>query len=95
MYEEQAILANLVASRAEQLPDRELLTFVNIGTEGEFQEETRSYGELWRNGSQLAGALSGVGMGSSDSFALVIQNHPEFVDVMVASSICGMNRSLR
>jgi crotonobetaine/carnitine-CoA ligase len=89
VYEEQAILANLVATRAEERPDQELLTFVSIGTEGEFEEETRTYGALWQNGSRLAGALTAAGMAGGDSFALVMQNHPEFVDVMVASSICG------
>ena len=89
MYEEQAILANLVATRAEDRPNQELLTFVHIGANGELQQETRTYAELWHNGCQLAGALSAVGMGEGDNFALVMQNHPEFVDVMVASSICG------
>ncbi len=89
MYEEQAILANLVAARAKQRPDAELLTFVHIGPDGELLQEARTYADLWRNGSQLAGALRSVGMGEGDKFALVMQNHPEFVDVMVASSICG------
>jgi crotonobetaine/carnitine-CoA ligase len=89
VYEEQAILANLIATRADDRPDRELLTFVHIGTDGELQQETRTYAELWRKGCQLAGALSAAGMGEKDNFALVMQNHPEFVDVMVASSICG------
>ena len=89
MYEEQAILANLVATRAEERPDGELLTFVHIDSHGEMQEESRTYADLWRHGSQLAGALTAAGMGVGDNFALVMQNHPEFVDVMVASSICG------
>lgn len=89
MYEEQAILANLVATRADQQPDAELLTFVHIGDDGELLEETRTYSDLWRNGCQLAGALSDAGMVKGDNFALVMQNHAEFVDVMVASAVCG------
>ncbi len=37
----------------------------------------------------MAAALAAAGMKKGDSFALVMQNHPEFVDTMVASSICG------
>ena len=89
MFEEEAILANLVAADANQRRDADLLTFVHIGPDGELLQEVRTYGDLWRNGSQLAGALRSAGMGEGDNFALVMQNHPEFVDVMVASSICG------
>jgi crotonobetaine/carnitine-CoA ligase len=89
VYEEQTILANLIATRAEERPDGELLTFVHIDSHGEMQEESRTYADLWRNGSQLAGALRAAGMGVGDNFAVVMQNHPEFVDFMVASSICG------
>jgi crotonobetaine/carnitine-CoA ligase len=87
--EYQAILANLVAARATDRPDDELLTFVHIDPDGKLQDESRSYADLWRNGQQLAGALQAAGMQRGDNFALVIQNHPEFVDAMVASSICG------
>ena len=89
MPEHQAILANLVAARATDRPDDELLTFVHIDPDGKLQDESRSYADLWRNGQQLAGALQAAGMQRGDNFALVIQNHPEFVDAMVASSICG------
>ena len=89
VYEEQAILANLVATQAAAQADSDLLTFVHVDSDGALKEEKRSYADLWRCGSRLAGGLRAEGMGSGDNFALVMQNHAEFVDVMVASSICG------
>lgn len=85
-----AILANLVRNWCDKAPDDELLTFVSIKDTGEFEDETRSYRQLWDNGQRLAAWLRDVqGMGKGDVFALVMQNHPEFVDLMVASSILG------
>ncbi|MEE4147012.1 MAG: AMP-binding protein [Halieaceae bacterium] len=86
---DQAILANLIADRAGNGPEGPLLTFVSVGTNGELAQETRSYRQLYANGQRLAAGLAGAGMARGDTFALVMQNHPEFVDAMVASSICG------
>ena len=84
------ILANLIRNWCDESPDGELLTFVSINTAGEFEEETRSYRQLWENGQRLAAWLRDEqGMRKGDAFALVMQNHPEFVDLMVASSILG------
>jgi crotonobetaine/carnitine-CoA ligase len=85
----QLILANLVRSWCEKAPDHDVLTFVSIDEHGEFQEEIRSYRKLWDNGQRLAAWLRGRGMEQGDTFAIVMQNHPEFVDLMVASSILG------
>ena len=89
MTADTSILANLIAARAESHSDIELLTFVNIKPDGEIVEAHRSYRQLWQNGQALATALVNAGMNQGDSFAMVMQNHPEFVDGMVASSICG------
>ncbi len=84
------ILANLIRNWHEKSPDDELLTFVSITDAGDFEEETRSYRQLWDNGQRLAAWLRDKqGMRKGDAFALVMQNHPEFVDFMVASSILG------
>ena len=83
------ILANLVRNWCEQEPDLEILTFVAIDSEGNFQDETRTYQQLWDNGQRLAAWLQSQGMQKGDAFALVMQNHAEFVDFMVASSILG------
>lgn len=78
------IIANLVAERARENPELDVLTFEDQGV-----IETRSYRQLWENGQRLAAGLAGVGVKKGDRFALLIQNHPEFVELMVASAILG------
>jgi crotonobetaine/carnitine-CoA ligase len=83
------ILANKIAEWVEVDPDRQILTFVSIGPQGDYVEQHRSYRELWDNGQRVAQLLRQAGMKKGDAFALLMQNHAEFVDVMVASSIVG------
>ena len=73
---------------AEKDPDRLLLTFVSIEN-SEFVEENRSAKELLNNSLMLAQALSKAGMQEGERFALVMRNHPEFVEAMLASEILG------
>lgn len=82
----ELMLPHMVAEWAASEPSRNALTFVDI-VDGELLDETRTYGELWDNGKRIAQALVEVGMGRNDRFALLMQNHPEFVDVMVGSGI--------
>jgi crotonobetaine/carnitine-CoA ligase len=89
MTEQSLILAELVRSNRDRDLGYELLTFVNIGEDGTFLEETRNYSELWQNGQRLAAWMRSRGMQEGDRFAIVMQNHPVFVDLMVASSILG------
>ncbi len=84
-----SILANRVADWAGKRPNDELLTFVSIDNDGNFVEEKRSYQQLWDNGQRLANWLTEKGMQKGDTFGIVMQNHPEFVDLMIASSIAG------
>ncbi len=37
------IMANLIHNWCDKAPDRDVLTFVNIDDNGQFQDETRSY----------------------------------------------------
>ncbi|MDQ1345344.1 MAG: carnitine-CoA ligase, partial [Pseudomonadota bacterium] len=83
------ILANLIRARAASEPDRDVLTFVDIAADGQFVDETRTYAQLWQNGQRMAAQLKALGMQAGDTFAMVMDNHPEFVDLMVASSILG------
>jgi len=83
------ILANLIAARKEQWPDRDILTFVTVEPDGSFAEETRTYVQLWENGQRVAAGLDGEDMQFGDAFGVITLNHPEFVDVMVGSSIAG------
>ena len=83
------ILAGLIRAWCQQSADKEILTFVQIDKDGNFQDVTRTYKELWENGQRLAAWMRSQGMEKGDKFAIIMQNHPEFVDLMVAASILG------
>jgi crotonobetaine/carnitine-CoA ligase len=83
------ILANLIHDWIEKNPELDVLTFVAIDSEGNFHEEIRTYQDLWDNAQRLASWLKAQGMEAGDTFAIVMANHPEFVELMVASSILG------
>jgi crotonobetaine/carnitine-CoA ligase len=85
---DQSIFANLIVAGANSPDDFDVLTFVHV-IDNNLVEETRNYRALCDNGQRLAAGLVEEGMGKGDRFALVMQNHPEFVDTMVASSVCG------
>ncbi|MDP6183358.1 MAG: AMP-binding protein, partial [Gammaproteobacteria bacterium] len=84
-----AIFANLIADRMRRWPDRDVVTFVTVNADGGFDDETRTYTQLWQNGQRVTAGLDAAGMRFGDAFAVIAQNHPEFVDVMVGSSIAG------
>lgn len=66
-----------------------ILTFVEVGAAGELCEETRSFDDLLIGARAIAGALRGAGMAEQDAFAIIMRNHPEFVEAMIASEIAG------
>lgn len=72
----------------QENPDRLLLTFVEI-VNGRFVEENRTAGELLTNGLRLASALEKAGIREGERFAIVMRNHPEFIEAMLASEILG------
>ena len=63
-----------------------MLTFEGGGIR---EDEVRSYRDLWENGNRIAAGLIAHGMQPGDRFALFMRNHPEFVEVMVGTSISG------
>jgi crotonobetaine/carnitine-CoA ligase len=83
------ILAHLIREQARSQPDLDVATFVTIAPDGSFEEEIRTYQNLWDNGQRIAAGLKTAGMQTGEPFALIMQNHPEFVDAMVGSSIAG------
>ena len=85
----QQILANLIRARAATEPDLDVLTFVDVAADGSLVDEVRTYAQLWQNGQRIAAAMKALGMKAGDTFAMVMDNHAEFVDLMVASSILG------
>ncbi len=83
-----SVLADLIRIRAEEQPDLDVLTFEHLSLDGEATpDEVRTYADLARRGNALAAELVGRGLERGDRFALMMRNHPEFVEAMVAASI--------
>ncbi len=89
----ELILANIIREKLQSSADLNVLTFVQVGKGGCYggcyEEEIRSYQQLWDNGQRVARALYEERMDAGHPFALIMQNHPEFVEVMVGSSIAN------
>jgi crotonobetaine/carnitine-CoA ligase len=83
----EMILADLIAARAETRPDLDVVTFEG----GDARPyEIRTYASLWENANRLAAGLIAQGMNYGDRFAILIRNHPEFIELMIASSLTGI-----
>jgi carnitine-CoA ligase len=89
MGEQITLFADMIAEKATSQPDFNVLTFVSVDDNNNLVDERRTYRQLWDQGQSLATALDALGLGEGQSFSLLMQNHPEFVDAMVASSILG------
>ncbi|MCC6763913.1 MAG: AMP-binding protein [Deltaproteobacteria bacterium] len=84
------ILAELIAARAEATPDLDVLTFEHPGGDGgAAADEVRTFADLHAHANRIAAALVERGVKPGDRFALMMQNHPEFVETMIAASISG------
>lgn len=82
------ILADLIRDRARTMPDFEVLTFEHLSLDDEATpDEVRTYAQLEVNADRLAAALVEAGMGRGERFGLMMRNHPEYVETMVAASI--------
>jgi crotonobetaine/carnitine-CoA ligase len=79
----ELVLADIVAIRAERNPDLPVLTFECAGK----ADEVRSYAELHERANRLAATLCARGLEPGDRFGLMMRNHPEFVEAMVAASV--------
>ena len=84
-----ANLAALVADKARQEPDTRTLTFVTVEPDGSLSDETRTYRQLYDNAQALARGLKRLGLRRGATFAIMMNNHPEFVEAMLAASILG------
>ena len=80
------ILADMIASRAEKWPALDVVTFEG-GERG--PDQSRTYAQLWSNANKLAAGLIGEGLSRGDRFAILMRNHPEFIELMIAASITG------
>ncbi len=83
----EMVLADLIAARAETRPDLDVVTFER-GDAG--PDEVRTYAELWANANRLAAGLIERGMAYGDRFAILLRNHPEFIELMIAASLAGL-----
>ncbi|HVR31031.1 MAG TPA: AMP-binding protein [Thermoanaerobaculia bacterium] len=77
------ILADQISLRAERNPDFPVLTFECAGK----PDEVRTFAQLHERANGLAAALIARGLGRGDRFALMMRNHPEFAEAMIAASI--------
>ncbi|WP_168449023.1 AMP-binding protein [Spongiibacter thalassae] len=84
-------LIDSVRIGAERLPDAPVLRFVHTDENGVLVSEVRCYRELLRNASTLAAAIAQRSTDSSGNIALMMNNHPEFVEAMLACGI--LNRA--
>jgi crotonobetaine/carnitine-CoA ligase len=84
------ILADLIEIRAEQMPERDVLTFEHLSLDGgKTLDEVRTYRQLDTHANRLAARLMQLGLRKGERFVIMLKNHPEFVEAMIAASICG------
>jgi crotonobetaine/carnitine-CoA ligase len=60
-----------------------------VTADGAYRTEERSYAQLQQNGAALARRLAALGLRRGDTFALMMENHPEFVEAMLAAAMLG------
>jgi len=78
----------MITGFAESDPDRDILTFEHLSLDGgRTPDEIRTYADLTVNANRIAAGLLERGMERGDRFAVMMRNHPEFVESLVAASI--------
>lgn len=82
-------IARLIEAQCARMADFEALTVVEVAPDGCFRDERRTYAQLRDNGRRLALLLQRQGIGEGDHVVIMLQNHPEFVEVMIAAAYLG------
>lgn len=77
-------IASIIASFVQSSPQREALLFESGPA---LMEVRRSYGDLWQNAQRLARGLSARGVGRGSVIALLMANHAEFIEIMIATAL--------
>ncbi len=86
----EMVLGDLIRLRAEKIPDLDVLTFEHLSLDGgATPDEVRTYADLATHANRIAAALVAKGVAPGDRFAIMMRNHPEFVEAMIAASIAG------
>lgn len=83
-------IADLVEALARERGDSLALTFVDHAAPPGQGTEHRTYAQLWDAATRLATGLSQHGFGPGDRAALLMANHPAFVEMLIASSLIGL-----
>src|SRR5258706_10714845 len=78
--------AGLIGNRALSDPGLDVLT---IEGGGQRPDEVRTYQQLWDNGRRLAAGLREQGLKQGELFGLLMANHADLVETMVAAGITG------
>jgi crotonobetaine/carnitine-CoA ligase len=78
--------AGLIGNRASSKPHLDVLTIEGGGRRA---DEVRTYRQLWDNGRRLGAGLRLLGLKQGDLFGLLMANHAEFVEAMVAAGATG------
>lgn len=85
----QQNLAELIADQCVEHAELEVLTFVDVGPDNHLVHQKRTFAELRERAKALAVWMRTMGVKPGDRFALMMNNHPEFVEAMVAASLVG------
>lgn len=78
--------AGLIQQRAQTHGDFQIVTFVD---EAAGQTQTRTFQQLLDNGGRLASCLMARGVKAGDRFGVLLANHPELLEALVAASLLG------
>jgi len=84
-------LSDAIETRAEQRPAHDVLIFEHFSLDGgATPDEVRTYRMLRDNAHRIAAYLRAKGLRKGDRFAIMMRNHPEFVETMIAASRLGV-----
>lgn len=85
------ILCDVIASKAETDPDHDVLTFEHLSLDGgATPDEVRTYADLHLNGNAIATELIRHGLERGDRVALMMRNHPEYVETLIGAAAAGV-----
>jgi len=86
----ELILAELIQLRAQQQPELDVLTFEHLSLDGgATADEVRTFAHLQTNANRMAAGLIAQGLARGDRVAVMMRNHPAFVEALIACSITG------
>lgn len=86
----EMVLGDLVGIRAEQKPDLDVLSFEHLSLDGgATADEVRSYADLRENANRIAAEILRLGLAPGERIALMMRNHPEYVEALIAASVTG------